>query len=92
MINVVYSMCVLNSALNVVFSMCVLNSVLTLRRLERDGYISRHVEPTIPPSVTYELSDLGRSFSAQVASLVEWSKQHKTDLEIARTAFDENHA
>jgi len=61
---------------------------LTLRRLERDGYILRHVEATIPPRVSYELSDLGRSFSAQVASLVEWSKQHKSDLERARSIFD----
>ncbi|MBJ7536320.1 winged helix-turn-helix transcriptional regulator [Marinomonas transparens] len=62
---------------------------LTLRRLERDGYVIRHVEPTIPPSVTYELSDLGYSFSNQVSSLVEWSKQNKLDLELARAAFDE---
>lgn len=64
---------------------------LTLRRLERDGYVLRHVEPTIPPSVTYELSDIGHSFSSQVASLVRWSRQHKPDLELARAAFDEKH-
>ncbi|WP_261887411.1 winged helix-turn-helix transcriptional regulator [Vibrio aerogenes] len=64
---------------------------LTLRRLERDGYVLRHVEPTIPPSVTYELSALGHSFSNQVASLAEWCKQHKSDLEHARAIFDEKH-
>jgi len=61
---------------------------LTLRRLERDGYVLRHVEPTIPPSVSYELSDIGHSFSAQILSLVAWGKQHKSNLESARAAFD----
>ena len=42
---------------------------LTLRRLECDGHVVRHAEPTVPPSVTYELSDLGRSFASQVAQL-----------------------
>lgn len=64
---------------------------LTLRRLERDGYILRHVESTVPASVTYELSGLGRSFADQVALLVEWSSQHKSQLELARSVFDEQH-
>lgn len=62
---------------------------LTLRRLERDGYVLRHVESTVPPSVTYELSELGRSFSAQVALLVVWSREHKLELELARSTYDE---
>lgn len=61
---------------------------LTLRRLERDGYVLRHVEPTIPPSVTYELSGLGRSFAHQVSVLVDWSGERKLEIEAARAAFD----
>lgn len=61
---------------------------LTLRRLERDGHVLRHVEPTVPPSVTYELSDLGRSFAAQVAELVAWSRARKADIEAARKAYE----
>jgi DNA-binding HxlR family transcriptional regulator len=61
---------------------------LTLRRLERDGHVLRHVEPTIPPSVTYELSALGRSFAAQVGALAQWSRQNKSKIETARAAFD----
>jgi DNA-binding HxlR family transcriptional regulator len=61
---------------------------LTLRRLERDGHVLRHVEPTIPPSVTYELTDLGRSFASRIAMLVEWSRQHKSDIAMARAMFD----
>ena len=35
---------------------------LTLRDLQRDGYLTRTVYPTQPPSVEYALTDLGRSF------------------------------
>jgi DNA-binding HxlR family transcriptional regulator len=62
---------------------------LTLRRLERDGHVKRHVEPTVPPSVTYELTDLGLSFADQVASLVMWSRWRKTDIETAQARFDD---
>lgn len=61
---------------------------LTLRRLERDGHVLRHVEPTVPPSVSYELSDLGRSFATQVALLTEWSQQHKSQIGSAQRRFD----
>lgn len=61
---------------------------LTLRRLERDGHVLRHVTPTVPPSVTYELSELGQSFAAQIADLVIWSTQNKTRIEDAQQAFD----
>lgn len=61
---------------------------LTLRRLERDGHVLRHVAPTVPPSVTYELSHLGRSFAAQVAGLVTWSRRNKSAIEAAQAKFD----
>lgn len=61
---------------------------LTLRRLERDGHVRRHVEPTVPPSVTYELTELGKSFADQVAALVFWSRGRKGEIEAARADFD----
>src|SRR5262245_36831120 len=34
---------------------------LTLRALERDGLVKRTVFPTVPPSVEYSLTSLGRT-------------------------------
>ena len=65
---------------------------LTLRRLERDGHILRSVEATVPPSVTYELTELGSSFAAEVASLVSWSRGHKAQIDAAQKRFDERKA
>lgn len=31
-----------------------------LRMLEQEGILLRHYEPTVPPQVTYELSDRGK--------------------------------
>ena len=45
----------------------------TLRDLERDGLITRHVFPTKPPSVEYCLSPLGQSLLDPMASLVDWA-------------------
>lgn len=61
---------------------------LTLRRLERDGHLLRHVEPAVPPKVTYELTELGHAFAAQVATLVEWSRQRKEAINAAQDTFD----
>ncbi|MGE4328188.1 MAG: winged helix-turn-helix transcriptional regulator [Pseudodonghicola sp.] len=61
---------------------------LTLRRLERDGYVLRHVEATVPPAVTYELSALGHSFAAQVVTLVAWSQKNKAAIEKAQGEYD----
>src|SRR5277367_4900717 len=42
----------------------------TLRDLERDGLITRHVFPTKPPSVEYRLAPLGQSLLEPMANLI----------------------
>ena len=42
---------------------------LTLRALERDGLVTRTVHPTVPPSVEYALTELGRSLRVPVQAL-----------------------
>lgn len=61
----------------------------TLRRLERDGLVSRTVYPTTPPSVEYALTELGRSLSLAIRPLIEWAAAHHADLSEARVVFDQ---
>ena len=61
---------------------------LTVRRLERDGLISRSVEATNPPSVTYALTTRGRSFAAMVVDLVDWSRTHRDSILSSQDVFD----
>ncbi|WP_027781194.1 MULTISPECIES: winged helix-turn-helix transcriptional regulator [Burkholderia] len=60
----------------------------TLRNLERDGLVTRHVFPTKPPSVEYRLAPLGRSLLDPMAALVDWADRSYADIHAARTRFD----
>ena len=61
---------------------------LTLRDLERDGLISRHYHPTIPPKVEYELTALGQSLREPVRGLTEWALTNHEAIDQARAQFD----
>jgi DNA-binding HxlR family transcriptional regulator len=61
----------------------------TLRDLQRDGYLSRTVYPTQPPSVEYGLTDLGRSFLVVLRLFVDWSLENHDAIRKARAEFDE---
>ena len=62
---------------------------LSLRGLERDGLISRHVTPTIPPRVDYELTELGVSLSEPVRALGAWAGEHIECIRAAQQRFDQ---
>jgi DNA-binding HxlR family transcriptional regulator len=61
---------------------------LTLRKLERDGLVSRHVHPTTPPQVQYDLTPLGRSLGHPINALTEWAGANQPAIESAREAYD----
>lgn len=61
----------------------------TLRSLERDGFVSRTVHPTVPPRVDYALTDLGRELLEPVGALGEWAMENAARIEQARQRFDE---
>lgn len=61
---------------------------LTLRGLERDGFVARTVTPSIPPRVDYELTALGRSLCEPVMALGGWVQEHLDEIDAARAAFD----
>jgi DNA-binding HxlR family transcriptional regulator len=61
---------------------------LTLRGLERDGLISRSVEPTIPPRVDYELTPLGQTLLEPIIALGAWAAANRVAIQDARARFD----
>jgi len=60
----------------------------TLRGLERDGLVTRTVFPTIPPSVQYALTPLGRSLSKSVRALGVWAQANHAKIAEARENYD----
>ncbi len=62
---------------------------LTVRGLERDGFVTRTVFPTIPPRVDYELTALGRSLQMPVQQLGIWTLQNISLIEEAQRRFDQ---
>ncbi len=60
----------------------------TLRQLERDGLVSRHVHPVIPPRVDYRLTPLGSSLLDKICGIWDWAESHMTEMEAARLQFD----
>ncbi len=64
----------------------------TLRGLERDGYLTRHLTPSIPPRVDYELTKLGGDALGPVIALASWAMSRRKDVEAARLAFDKRTA
>lgn len=60
---------------------------LTLRKLERDGLVSRTVLPTVPPRVDYALTDMGRTLLVPVFGLIQWAADHRPAIEAARRRY-----
>lgn len=59
----------------------------TLRKLERNGFVSRKVYPSVPPKVEYQLHALGASLAAQLQLLVEWANKNHDEIRTARSAY-----
>jgi DNA-binding HxlR family transcriptional regulator len=60
----------------------------TLRSLERDGLITRTVTPTVPVTVSYELTDLGLSLHQMMRGLKTWAEIHMDDVLANRATYD----
>lgn len=60
----------------------------TLRKLERDGMISREVTPSVPVRVDYELTPLGASLNQVMAQFKQWAEAHMDEVLVARETYD----
>ena len=60
----------------------------TLRAMERDGLLTRTVHAQVPPRVDYELTPLGASLTAPIATLTDWAETHLTQILGSRDSYD----
>ena len=60
----------------------------TLKSLERDGLILRRAFPTVPVTVEYSLTPLGRTLAGTVAALTQWAEAHIGEVEEAQRRYD----
>ena len=60
----------------------------TLRNLERDGFVTRTIFPTIPPKVEYELTEMGSDLLRPVRALGEWAIANEAKVMMARARYD----
>lgn len=61
---------------------------VTLRNLERDGFLTRTIYPTSPPAVEYELTDLGRELLVPVQGMADWARANMHRINESRERFD----
>ncbi|GAB0120354.1 winged helix-turn-helix transcriptional regulator [Acidisoma sp. 7E03] len=59
-----------------------------LKRLERNGLVTRKILPTQPIGVEYTITDLGCSLREPFAALYNWSLVNGSALERAQRAYD----
>ena len=64
----------------------------TVRRLERDGLLTRTVTPSVPVRVDYELTPLGPSLLDVIGHLKAWAEEHMPEVDAARSAYDAQEA
>lgn len=60
----------------------------TLRGLDRDGFVSRTVTPTVPPRVDYALTALGQELMEPIDMLATWALRRREAVRQARAAYD----
>ena len=59
----------------------------TLRGLERDGMVEREVIATVPVTVRYTLTPLGRSLAQTVGAIRTWAYANMDAIESARQTY-----
>ncbi|MDC9824160.1 helix-turn-helix domain-containing protein [Devosia sp. ZB163] len=64
----------------------------TLRDLEKDGFVTRTVTPSIPPRVDYELTEMGKELQEPLRIIGNWAHVNRHRVEAARERFAEREA
>jgi DNA-binding HxlR family transcriptional regulator len=62
----------------------------TLRALEQDGLLTRRAFPTVPVTVEYELTALGRSLNVALNPMIKWAIANMNRVVKARESFEKD--
>lgn len=60
----------------------------TLRSLEADGFVTRRVFPTVPVTVEYQLTPLGRSLNSVLNPIRQWAETNMSRVQKFRGPGD----
>jgi DNA-binding HxlR family transcriptional regulator len=60
----------------------------TLRRMERDGLVTREIFAEVPPRVEYALTGLGSSLIEPIAAIGDWAEVNVDRITAAQAAYD----
>ncbi|MCJ2086445.1 helix-turn-helix transcriptional regulator [Methylobacterium sp. E-005] len=60
----------------------------TLKSLERDGLVSRRAVATVPVTVEYSITPLGRTLAATVDALRVWAETHIEEVLTSQERYD----
>lgn len=52
----------------------------TLRTLEKDGFVNRDAQATIPPRVDYSLTERGHALAERLLPLMDWIAANADDI------------
>jgi DNA-binding HxlR family transcriptional regulator len=59
-----------------------------LKKLERDGLVHRQAFATVPVTVEYSITPLGRSLASTVSELARWAEQNIETVIAAQRDYD----
>lgn len=60
----------------------------TLRSMERDGLLTRHLTASVPPRVDYQLTDLGLTTVEPLTAVRLWAESHLDEVLANRERYD----
>ncbi|MBT0668057.1 helix-turn-helix transcriptional regulator [Novosphingobium profundi] len=64
----------------------------TLRALERDGLVERHVVASVPVRVSYTISPLGGELLEALQAMIAWAQTRMDAVALAQESYDKRMA
>lgn len=60
-----------------------------LKKLERDGLVSRQAFATVPVTVEYAITPLGETLTSTVSALTRWAEENMNAILAAQARYDQ---